>query len=81
LEWRIGRLPGLGHDSRWSIAGALASGILAAGLRSVTNDLPRIVAFVIVMGPAVLVYLAITATTGVTEARLLLGRGRRLLRV
>lgn len=81
LQWRIGGLPGLGHDSRWAIAGALASGILAAGLRSVTDDLPRLVAFVVVVGPAVLVYLAITATTGVTEARLLLSRGRRLLRV
>jgi putative peptidoglycan lipid II flippase len=80
LEWRIGRLPGLGHDSRWSIAGALASGVLAAGLRSVTDELPRLVAFVLVVGPATLVYLAITATMSVTEARVLLGRGRRALR-
>jgi putative peptidoglycan lipid II flippase len=81
LEWRIGPLIGLGHDSRWSIAGALASGVLAAGLRSVTDDLPRVLALVVVVGPATLVYLAITATMSVTEARLLVDRARRLLRV
>jgi putative peptidoglycan lipid II flippase len=80
LEWRIGPLIGLGHDSRWSIAGALASGVLAAGLRSVTDDLPRVLALVVVVGPATLVYLAITATMSVTEARLLVDRARRLLR-
>jgi putative peptidoglycan lipid II flippase len=81
LEWRVGPLIGLGHDSRWSIAGAFASGVLAAGLRSVTEDLPRLVALVVVVGPATLVYLAITATMSVTEARLLVDRARRLLRV
>jgi putative peptidoglycan lipid II flippase len=80
LEWRIGRLPGMARDSRWSLAGALASGILAAGLRSVSDGLPNLVAFGVVVLPASLVYLAITSTAGVTEARLLVDRGRRLLR-
>jgi putative peptidoglycan lipid II flippase len=80
LEWRIGPLPGLGHDSRWSIAAALASGVLAAGLGSVTDHLPRVVALVLVVGPATLVYLAITTTMSVTEARVLVDRARRGLR-
>jgi putative peptidoglycan lipid II flippase len=80
LEWRIGRLPGLGYDSRWSAWGALASGVLAAGLRSVTDDLPRLVAFVLVVGPATVVYFAITGTMRVTEARVLLRRAGGLLR-
>ncbi|MGI8984863.1 MAG: lipid II flippase MurJ, partial [Acidimicrobiales bacterium] len=33
LAWRIGRLPGLGHDARWSLIAAGAAGVLAdAGL-------------------------------------------------
>jgi putative peptidoglycan lipid II flippase len=81
LEWRIGRLPGLGHDSRWSIYGAIASGVLAAGIRSVTDDLPRLVAFVVVVGPAALTYLVITTTMAVSEARVLVDRTRGILRV
>jgi len=77
LEWRIGRLPGLGTAERWSLLAAAAAGVLAAGLRSVTDDLPRLLAAVVVCGPAALAYLAITSTMGVPEARLLVGRLRR----
>lgn len=79
LEWRIGRLPGLGHDSRWSLIAAAAAGVMAAGLRSISDDLPRLVAFGVVVVPAGLTYLAITATMAVSEASALLRRARRLL--
>jgi putative peptidoglycan lipid II flippase len=79
LEHRLGRLPRLGRDSRWSLIAALAAGVLAAGLRSVTGDLPRPVAFAVVMAPAGLAYFTITATMAVTEASSLLGRARRRL--
>jgi putative peptidoglycan lipid II flippase len=78
LEWRIGKLPGLGHDSRWSLIAAGAAGVLAAGIRSVTDGLARPAALIVVVGPAVLTYLAITATMAVTEANVLLDRARRL---
>lgn len=79
LEWRIGRLPGLGHDSRWSLIAAAAAGVMATGLRSISDDLPRLVAFGVVVVPAGLTYLAITATMAVSEASALLRRARRLL--
>ena len=79
LEWRIGRLPGLGHDARWSLIAAGAAGALAAGLRSVTDDAPRLVALAIVVVPAGVTYLTITATMAVSEASALLRRARRLL--
>lgn len=79
LAWRIGRLPRMGHDSRWALVAALAAGILAAGLRSVTDDLPRLVAVVVVMVPAAATYLAITATMAVSEASEVVRRTRGLL--
>jgi len=79
LEWRIGHLPGLGHDARWSLIAAAGAGILAAGLRSVTDDLARPVALLVVLVPAGVAYLAITATMAVSEATALLQRARRLL--
>ncbi len=79
LEWRIGRLPGLGHDARWSLIAAAAAGILAAGIRSRTDEMARPVALLVVLVPAGLAYLAITATMAVSEATALLQRVRRLL--
>ena len=81
LEHRLGRLARLGHDSRWSMLAALAAGVLAAGLRASTHDLPRLLAVVLVVGPAGLAYLGITATMHVGEASALLRRARRLLPV
>lgn len=80
VEWRIGALPGLGHDSRWALIAAGAAGVLAAGLRSVTDHLPRLVALLVVVGPAAVTYLAITAAMAVSEASALVGRATRLLR-
>jgi putative peptidoglycan lipid II flippase len=79
LQHRIGRLARLGRDSRWSLLAALAAGVLAAGLRAVTDDLARPVAVVAVVVPTGLTYLVITTTMAVTEARTLLGRLRRIL--
>jgi hypothetical protein len=71
----------MGHDGRWSLIAAGACGVLAAGIRSVTEDLPRITAAAVVLVPVGAAYLAITATVGVSEARALVDRARRLLRV
>ena len=79
LEWRIGALPGLGHDSRWSLIAAAGVGVLAAGVRAVTDDLAQPLALLIVVGAAGAVYLGITTTMGVGEAPALVGRARRLL--
>jgi putative peptidoglycan lipid II flippase len=79
LEWRIGRLPSAGHDARWSLLAALGAGVLAAGLRAVTDDLAPILSAVVVLGLAGATYLGITATMGVSEARVLVERGRRHL--
>ncbi|MGH9274316.1 MAG: lipid II flippase MurJ, partial [Acidimicrobiales bacterium] len=78
LEWRIGQLPRMSHGERWSLFAAGASGVLAAGLRATTEDLPRLVAAAVVLVPAGLTYLLITATMAVPEARALVDRARRL---
>jgi putative peptidoglycan lipid II flippase len=74
LEWRIGRFPKRDRDSRCAVLAAVAAGILAAGLRAAVNDLPNIVGGLIVFGICGLLYLAITASFGVTEARALTRR-------
>ncbi|MDP1805128.1 MAG: lipid II flippase MurJ, partial [Acidimicrobiales bacterium] len=79
LEWRLGRLPKTSLHARWCLLAAGAAGVLAAGLRSVTDDVNRLVAVVAVCGPATLVYLAITSTVAVPEARALVGRVGPLL--
>lgn len=79
LQWRIGKLPRAGHDARWSLVAAAACGVLAAGLRSTTHDLPRLLAAVVVLVPTGLTYLTITATMRVSEASALVARCRRLL--
>ena len=77
VEWRIGRFPEQRHTERWSLLAALAAGVLAAGIRSVTDDLPRLLAAVVVLGPAALTYLAITSTMRVPEAAVMVDRLRR----
>jgi putative peptidoglycan lipid II flippase len=79
LAWRLGPLPDPGHDSRWSVITALGVGVLAAGVRSTTDDLTPLLQAVVVLGVAGAVYLGITATMGVSESRALVQRGRRLL--
>jgi putative peptidoglycan lipid II flippase len=79
IEWRIGKLPRLSAAERWSLLAAVASGVLAAGLRSVCDDVPRLLAVVAVCVPAGLAYLAITSVVGVPEATSLVARVRRLV--
>ena len=79
LEWRLGALPRIGHDSRWSLIAAVGVGVLAAGLRAVTDHLPALIALLIVVGVPATTYLGITATMRVTEARAIVDRVRRLL--
>jgi putative peptidoglycan lipid II flippase len=79
LEWRIGALP-RGTDTRFSVIAAVGVGVLAAGLRTVTDDLPSWASALVVFGPAAVAYLAITTAYGVKEARALLGRARSLSR-
>jgi putative peptidoglycan lipid II flippase len=81
LQWRIGQLPPMGDAARWSLVAAGASGVLAAGLRTVTDDLPRLVAAAAVLVPAGLTYLLITATMAVPEARALVDRARHLAKI
>jgi peptidoglycan biosynthesis protein MviN/MurJ (putative lipid II flippase) len=76
LQWRIGKLPRASLAARWSLLAAVAAGVLAAGLRSVTEDLPRLVAAVVVFAPAVGTYLLITATVAVPEASAIVARVR-----
>lgn len=77
LEWRVGRLPGTSPAAAWCLVAAVASGILAAGIRAVTDDLHRLLAVVVVCGPAVATYLAVTVSVAVPEATALLDRVRR----
>ena len=79
LEWRIGRIDELGHDTRWSLIAAAGVGVLAAGIRATTDDLAPVLALVVVVGASTAMYLAITASVGVSEARALVDRARRVL--
>ncbi len=79
LQWRIGRMPRGSHGERWSLIAAAACGVLAAGLRTAADDLPRLVAAVVVLAPTGVVYLLITSVMGVSEASALVSRGRRIL--
>jgi putative peptidoglycan lipid II flippase len=74
LRYRIGELPGMSLHAKWCLLAGLASGVLAAGIRASTEDLPRLVAVIVVCGPASLAYLAITATVHVPEAAALVDR-------
>ena len=81
LEWRIGRLAPMTSAGHWSLIAAAASGVLAAGIRSVAqaHDLPTLVAIVAVCAPVALTYLAITTTMAVPEATALTSRVRTLV--
>lgn len=78
LQWRIGPLPPMGPASRWCLIAATGCGVLAAGLRSLTDDLPQLTAAVAVCVPTILMYFAITTVMRVPEAALLSDRLRRL---
>jgi putative peptidoglycan lipid II flippase len=79
LRWRIGALPPMDLAGRWCLIAAGGVGILAAGLRSVTDHLPSIAALVLVVGPSVLTYLLITWLVRVPEAVAIVSRVRGLV--
>jgi putative peptidoglycan lipid II flippase len=79
LQWRIGALPPMGSASRWCLIAATGCGILAAGLRSLADDLPALTAAVLVCVPTISMYFVITTVMRVPEATLLVDRLRRLL--
>jgi putative peptidoglycan lipid II flippase len=79
LEWRVGQLA-IGTDTRFSVVAAAGVGVLAAGLRAVSDGLPSWASVAVVVGPTAVAYLAITSAYGVSEARALLRRARRLAR-
>jgi hypothetical protein len=66
----------MSSSARRCLLAAGGAGVLAAGLRSLTGDAPRIVAAAVVLVPAVATYVLATAMMGVPEARLLLRRFR-----
>jgi putative peptidoglycan lipid II flippase len=76
LEWRIGRFPARNRDTRAALLAALAAGAVALVLRPVSEDLPLLLSAAATLGPAGIVYLALTMAFGVTEARSLAGRLR-----
>jgi putative peptidoglycan lipid II flippase len=78
LEWRIGKLPRFSYGERWSLLAALGAGVLAAGLRASSDQLHPLLAAAVVLVPAGLTYLLITATMAVPEASAIVARGRRL---
>ncbi len=76
LRWRIGRFSATGPAARASLVAAGAIGVLAAGIRAVSDDLPSIVAAALILVPTGALYLAITASFGVPEATALIARVR-----
>ncbi|MGE3619282.1 MAG: murein biosynthesis integral membrane protein MurJ [Acidimicrobiia bacterium] len=79
LQWRIGRFETVGPATRAALVAAGAIAVLAAGIRSVTHDLPSLVGAAVVLVPAGATYLAITTSFGVPEAAAIVGRARALV--
>jgi putative peptidoglycan lipid II flippase len=80
LRARIGEVPRMSVYGRWCLIAGVSAGVLAAGIRAASEGLPRLLAAPVVVVPAGLLYLAVTATVAVPEARALLDGGAGLLR-
>ncbi|HLT69071.1 MAG TPA: murein biosynthesis integral membrane protein MurJ [Acidimicrobiales bacterium] len=82
LAWRIGRTKLAGRWLAPISAGCAVAAVVAAGAEHVLGALPEVVEVVLVVGPAGLVYTAVTHRLGVPEARAtvarLAGAARRL---
>jgi putative peptidoglycan lipid II flippase len=74
LAWRIGRTRIAGRWLNPIAAGCAAAAVVAVVAEAVFGGLPALVALVLVMGPAGLVYVAITRLLGVPEAEIMVGR-------
>jgi putative peptidoglycan lipid II flippase len=84
LAWRIGRTRLAGRWLNPIAAGCTAAAVVAVVCEALFGALPSLVALVLVVGPAGLVYVAVTRRLGVPEATIMLrraasltGRGRR----
>ena len=74
LAWRIGRTRLAGRWLNPIAAGCAAAAIVAVVAEALFGGLPSLVALVLVLGPAGLVYVAITRRLGVPEATIMVRR-------
>jgi putative peptidoglycan lipid II flippase len=74
LAWRIGRTHLAGRWLNPIAAGCAAAAVVAVVAEALFGGLPSLVALVLVLGPAGLVYVAITRRLGVPEATIMVRR-------
>jgi putative peptidoglycan lipid II flippase len=74
LAWRIGRTRLAGRWLNPIAAGCAAAAVVAVVCEALFGELPSLVALVLVVGPAGLVYVAATRRLGVPEATIMLRR-------
>jgi putative peptidoglycan lipid II flippase len=74
LAWRIGRTHLAGRWLNPIAAGCAAAAIVAVVCEALFGEMPSLVALVLVVGPAGLVYVAVTRRLGVPEATIMLRR-------
>jgi putative peptidoglycan lipid II flippase len=74
LAWRVGRTYLAGRWLNPIAAGCAAAAVVAVVCEALFGELPSLVALVLVVGPAGLVYVAVTLRLGVPEATIMLRR-------
>jgi putative peptidoglycan lipid II flippase len=74
LAWRVGRTHLAGRWLNPIAAGCAAAAVVAVACEALFGELPSLVALVLVVGPAGLVYVAVTRRLGVPEATIMLRR-------
>jgi putative peptidoglycan lipid II flippase len=74
LAWRVGRTHLAGRWLNPIAAGCAAAAVVAVACEALFRELPSLVALVLVVGPAGLVYVAVTRRLGVPEATIMLRR-------
>jgi putative peptidoglycan lipid II flippase len=74
LAWRVGRTRLAGRWLNPIAAGCAAAAVVAVVCEALFGELPSLVALVLVVGPAGLVYVAVTLRLGVPEATIMLRR-------
>ncbi|HET6833925.1 MAG TPA: murein biosynthesis integral membrane protein MurJ [Acidimicrobiales bacterium] len=80
LAWRIGRTRLAGRWLNPIARGCAAAAIVAVVAEALFGELPSLVALVLVLGPAGLVYVAVTRRLGVPEATIMVSRVAGLVR-
>jgi peptidoglycan biosynthesis protein MviN/MurJ (putative lipid II flippase) len=74
LAWRIGRTRLAGRWLNPIAAGCAAAAVVAVLAEALFGELPSLAALALVLGPAGLVYVAITRSLGVPEATIMVRR-------